>query len=184
MNKLSFSAILTVLAVMALSFTACAPEPEAAMPAAPAAPDPSCSLSLQPPNNRTRASPTIVALMENQYSMVCFHEHVCSPTCQGVLPRRSVAWRWGFGIASMRCCVAHEGRILLIGFASGSWGPVDPAHLVYQNYSVVGVIADAGMYAFRDPFGIKPIILGKRETDEGTFYAVASESVATRAPSL
>ena len=37
-------------------------------------------------------------------------------------------------------CVAHEGRILAIGFASGSWGPVDTAHMVYQNYSVVGVI--------------------------------------------
>ena len=37
-------------------------------------------------------------------------------------------------------CVAHEGRICLIGFASGQWGPVDPAHMVYQNYTVVGVI--------------------------------------------
>ncbi len=44
-------------------------------------------------------------------------------------------------------------------------------------YSVVGVIAGAGMFAFRDPFGIKPAILGKRETSEGTYYAVASESV-------
>ena len=35
-------------------------------------------------------------------------------------------------------CVAHEGRILAIGFASGSWGPVDTAHMVYQNYAVVG----------------------------------------------
>jgi amidophosphoribosyltransferase len=33
------------------------------------------------------------------------------------------------------------------------------------------------MYAFRDPFGIKPCIFGKKETDEGTYYAVASESV-------
>jgi amidophosphoribosyltransferase len=44
-------------------------------------------------------------------------------------------------------------------------------------YSVVGMVADAGMYAFRDPYGIKPIILGKKETEEGTFYACASESV-------
>jgi amidophosphoribosyltransferase len=44
-------------------------------------------------------------------------------------------------------------------------------------YSVVGMVADAGMYAFRDPYGIKPIILGKKETAEGTYYACASESV-------
>ncbi|HEB54311.1 MAG TPA: amidophosphoribosyltransferase [bacterium] len=43
-------------------------------------------------------------------------------------------------------------------------------------YSVVG-ITTAGLYAFRDPFGIKPCIFGKRETPDGTFYAVASESV-------
>ncbi len=43
-------------------------------------------------------------------------------------------------------------------------------------YSVVGITAD-GMYAFRDPFGIKPIIFGKKVTPEGTWYACASESV-------
>ena len=44
-------------------------------------------------------------------------------------------------------------------------------------YSVVGIIAGAGMFAFRDPFGIKPVILGRREGPDGTFWAVASESV-------
>jgi amidophosphoribosyltransferase len=43
-------------------------------------------------------------------------------------------------------------------------------------YSVVGITSD-GMYAFRDPFGIKPCIFGKKETPQGTHYAVASESV-------
>ncbi len=43
-------------------------------------------------------------------------------------------------------------------------------------YSVVGITSE-GMYAFRDPYGIKPIIFGKKVTPEGTFYAVASESV-------
>ena len=46
----------------------------------------------------------------------------------------------GEAFASARRCIAHEGRILAIGFASGSWGEVDTAHLVYNNYSVVGVI--------------------------------------------
>ena len=44
-------------------------------------------------------------------------------------------------------------------------------------YSVVGIIAGVGMYAFRDPFGIKPCILGRKRTKDGDWYAVASESV-------
>ncbi len=49
--------------------------------------------------------------------------------------------------------------------------------LVKGAYSVVGIIAGAGMFAFRDPFGIKPIIMGVKKTPEGSHYAVASESV-------
>ena len=37
-------------------------------------------------------------------------------------------------------CIAHEGRLLLIGFASGRWGRPDPAQIVTRNYSLVGVI--------------------------------------------
>jgi amidophosphoribosyltransferase len=48
-------------------------------------------------------------------------------------------------------------------------------------YSVVGFIAGHGLFAFRDPYGIKPIAVGKRETAHGTAYAVASESVVLSA---
>ncbi len=45
-------------------------------------------------------------------------------------------------------------------------------------YSVVGMVAGEGLYAFRDPFGIKPIIVGSRTEDDGsTSWCVASESV-------
>jgi amidophosphoribosyltransferase len=44
-------------------------------------------------------------------------------------------------------------------------------------YSVAGILGGDGMFAFRDPFGIKPAILGKREGPDGTSWAVASESV-------
>ena len=47
-------------------------------------------------------------------------------------------------------CVAPGGRILAIGFASGSWGQVDTAHLVQNNYSVVGVIPTHYDRAFKE----------------------------------
>lgn len=44
-------------------------------------------------------------------------------------------------------------------------------------YSVVGYIAKQGMFAFRDPHGIRPLVFGKRETGLQTEYIFASESV-------
>ncbi len=45
-------------------------------------------------------------------------------------------------------------------------------------YGVVSMIIGHGMLAFRDPFGIRPLVLGQRETELGVEYMVASESVA------
>jgi amidophosphoribosyltransferase len=44
-------------------------------------------------------------------------------------------------------------------------------------YSVVGYIAGHGMFAFRDPYGIKPISVGRRRVNGKDCHAVASESV-------
>ncbi|MCM3352052.1 hypothetical protein M3616_23110, partial [Bacillus velezensis] len=42
----------------------------------------------------------------------------------------------------------------------------------------VSLIAGYGLLAFRDPFGIRPLCIGKLETEHGTEWMVASESVA------
>jgi amidophosphoribosyltransferase len=46
-------------------------------------------------------------------------------------------------------------------------------------YACVAMIIGFGMVAFRDPYGIRPLVLGKRVLENGfTEYAFASESVA------
>src|SRR3954470_2833555 len=44
-------------------------------------------------------------------------------------------------------------------------------------YAVVAMIAGHGMLAFRDPHGIRPLIIGRADTDKGVEFIVASESV-------
>ncbi len=46
------------------------------------------------------------------------------------------------------------------------------------SYAVVAQIAGYGLLGFRDPFGIRPLCFGAMETDQGTEYMIASESVA------
>ena len=49
---------------------------------------------------------------------------------------------------------------------------------VSGGYAVVSLIANNGIVAFRDPHGIRPLVLGRRETTHGLEYIIASESVA------
>ena len=60
-------------------------------------------------------------------------------------------------------------------------GVFEAVRRVYKEvkgaYSVCATIADVGMVAFRDPFGIKPICFGERADETGMSFACASESV-------
>jgi len=48
-------------------------------------------------------------------------------------------------------------------------------------YASIGMIPGYGIFGFRDPNGVRPLILGKRTTNGGTKHMLASESVALTA---
>ncbi|MBN1494792.1 amidophosphoribosyltransferase [Candidatus Peregrinibacteria bacterium] len=49
---------------------------------------------------------------------------------------------------------------------------------VKGSYSIISLIAGHGLLAFRDPYGIRPLIVGKKTSTKSTDYIIASESVA------
>ena len=46
------------------------------------------------------------------------------------------------------------------------------------GYAVVGLVIGQGLFAFRDPWGIRPLVLGSRQSGARREYMLASESVA------
>ena len=56
------------------------------------------------------------------------------------------------------------------------------ANAVYRRcrggYAVVAMVIGHGILGFRDPNGIRPLVIGKRDTKKGTEWMLASESVA------
>jgi amidophosphoribosyltransferase len=46
------------------------------------------------------------------------------------------------------------------------------------GYAVVGLLVNYGVFGFRDPWGIRPLVIGTRSNPAGQEYMIASESVA------
>lgn len=44
------------------------------------------------------------------------------------------------------------------------------------SFAAIAIIAGQGMVAFRDPLGIKPLVIGERKTTSGVDYFISSES--------
>ena len=55
----------------------------------------------------------------------------------------------GTAFSAATKCIAHEGRVCVVGFASGDWGRPSAAHMATHNYSVLGVIPSAYDRAFK-----------------------------------
>jgi len=76
---------------------------------------------------------------------------------------------------------AHELQALNVHDmqASHVFTAVDRLHERCRGaYAVIALIAGKGVLGFRDPDGIRPAVLGYRDTDKGREYAITSESVA------
>ena len=78
--------------------------------------------------------------------------------------------------------LAHELQIECTQFrldAKAIFAAVSGVHRRCRGaYAVVSMIAGYGLLAFRDPYGIRPLVIGSNKTASGTEYLVASESVA------
>ena len=78
--------------------------------------------------------------------------------------------------------LAHEIQEATTGFTLDPEAVFKAVTVLHRRvkgaYAAVAQIAGLGLLAFRDPFGIRPLCIGINETDKGTEYLIASESVA------
>ena len=81
--------------------------------------------------------------------------------------------------------LAHELELAASGYrveADSVFAAVTAVHRRCRGaYAVVAMIAGTGLVAFRDPHGIRPLVIGRHDTADGPEWMVASESVALEA---
>jgi amidophosphoribosyltransferase len=77
---------------------------------------------------------------------------------------------------------AHELQLASTGVTLDEQAVYSAVTAVHRRakggYAVIAQIAGFGLVAFRDPYGIRPLCLGSNNTDAGTEWMLASESVA------
>jgi amidophosphoribosyltransferase len=76
---------------------------------------------------------------------------------------------------------AHELQVQgqLIPKAADIFAAVSGVHRrCLGGYAAIALLVNYGIVGFRDPWGIRPLVLGRRETETGIDYMLASESVA------
>lgn len=77
--------------------------------------------------------------------------------------------------------LAHELQVSATGVSLTSDEVFDAVARVHErvegSYAVIALIAGHGLLAFRDPLGIRPLVLGRRPNDSGDDWVVASESL-------
>ena len=68
-----------------------------------------------------------------------------------------------------------------LGFETLSVAVKEVFSAVEGGYSVIGLLGSEGLFAFRDPHGIRPLVLGSRKDDSGkTAYCLTSETCALK----
>ena len=95
-----------------------------------------------------------------------------------------------FGIALANVNTESDSEVLLNVFAheldrqraltpEAAFAAIEGVHRrCIGGYAVVATVLGLGLVAFRDPHGIRPLVLGKRRSGGQDEYAIASESVA------
>ncbi|CAG7601426.1 amidophosphoribosyltransferase [Candidatus Vallotia tarda] len=77
---------------------------------------------------------------------------------------------------------AHELQLATTGLSLEPGAIFKAVSGVYRrvkgSYAIVALIAGYGLLAFRDPHGIRPLAIGKHDTEQGAEWMIASESVA------